>query len=336
MIPIISPEQLKSLNEECDNLLVQISTDSSSGRGDAIQAQLSYLHTEQIIPAKEGCSQVTNYFKLAKMKENPSFGTELFDFMEKSKGSIPFRDAEFYSMLSSNRDLPIIVCMLGKTGDITMIRTLTNFSLILQTHCPYLLHKDYTKGRKIKIITAVREPIIRDLSHLYQFISNFDGYHGFFNQEDGFTQEVIDLYSSNDAQLYFDKFVQVYENSRTNKWFSSFKDSTVDLLKYPFDTEKGYTIVQEDNYDIFVYQLEKLNNLLPELSNWLGYPLEKLVNANLASDKWIGESYKQAQKELQITQEYFDQCYDDPYIKHFYSEEDISKFKARWAPHIKK
>lgn len=105
-------------------------------------------------------------------------------------------------------------------------------------------------------------------------------------------------------------------------------------MSYPFDKEKGYTIIKEGNIEVFVYQLEKLNDVFLELSDWVGVPFEKMVNANKAEDKWVGESYKQACKEIEITQEYFDRCYNEPYVKHFYSDEDIEKFKERWRSHI--
>ncbi len=64
-------------------------------------------------------------------------------------------------------------------------------------------------------------------------------------------------------------------------------------------------------------------------------PFESLLNDNVGEDKWYGDSYKQAKKELIISQEYFDAAFNEPYVKHFYSEADIEKFKAQWRPHIR-
>ncbi len=110
----------------------------------------------------------------------------------------------------------------------------------------------------------------------------------------------------------------------------------MDITKYPFDQDKGFTVIKKDNVEVFVYQLEKLNDLIPELSSWLNVPFDKFINGNMATEKWSGDSYKRAQKEIEITQEYFDKCFDESYVKHCYSKADIEKFKARWRPHIKK
>lgn len=39
--------------------------------------------------------------------------------------------------------------------------------------------------------------------------------------------------------------------------------------------------------------------------------------------------------QIAITQESYDYCYEDLYVKHFYSDEDIEKFKEKWKAHIK-
>ena len=33
-------------------------------------------------------------------------------------------------------------------------------------------------------------------------------------------------------------------------------------------------------------------------------------------------------------EEYFEKCYNEPYVKHFYSDDDINKFKEKWEKHI--
>ncbi len=122
---------------------------------------------------------------------------------------------------------------------------------------------------------------------------------------------------------YLESFLEKFNNNITN------------VIGVPFDKESGYSIIKSGNIEVFVYQLEKLNNIIPQLSEWVGSnPFDQLVNDNIGEAKWTGESYKQAQKELVISQEYFDACFNAPYVKHFYSNEDIEKFKDRWRPHI--
>lgn len=131
-----------------------------------------------------------------------------------------------------------------------------------------------------------------------------------------------------------------FEDLKTmEKFIPKFNEEFLDLMKYEFDKEQGYSIIKDDNIEVFVYTLEKMNDIAKPLSDWVcegtnNTPFDSWERANLAEDKWIAETYKQAQKELKFSREYFEKCYNDPYVKHFYSNEDIEKFKQKWQQNI--
>ncbi len=208
--------------------------------------------------------------------------------------------------------------------------------------------------KKIRIITAVREPISQNVSTIYQFLSMCGSeYQPFLsvlmmvlkNIDKESLDEIksIMINDGGDIQQIFDMFVdknkntKIYGTSRhaIQNFIPDFCENIIDITAYPFDKEKGYTIIKEDNIEIFVYQLEKLNNIIPELSAWVGVPFDSLEIDNVASSKWTGESYKQAQKEIRFSKEYFDRCYNEKYVKHFYSDSDIEKFKNKWKGNVK-
>lgn len=215
------------------------------------------------------------------------------------------------------------------------------------------------KGNPIKVITAIREPISQNLSFFFQTLL-FDERklldwilgelenEGFSGRKEKLKQmEKLFIQNGDDIEKLFEAAIGrfVYNDikkinsihARSLQMFlSEFSENVVDILSYPFDIQKGFTIVREKNIEVFVYQLEKLNEIVPNLSAWLGVPFYKLVNENIASDKWVGACYKQALNEISISQEYFDRCFSEAYVQHCYSQEDIEKFKARWRPHIKK
>lgn len=264
---------------------------------------------------------------------------------------------------------PLIICLPPKTADYTLNITFDKLNNELDTrninyinvfHKPRFIFKDsyVFRRQKIKIITAVRDPIAQNLSLAFQGISDgmiikeciLGGLAEVpLNEHNSLMERLSNDFVSKDGDMQhlFEMFVEkvIYNDTSTIKpyapgpvhnFLSEFKKYVADIMDYPFDREKGYTVIKVENIEIFVYQLEKLNDIVPELSNWIGIPFEKLEKGNQASDKWINETYKQALQEIQLTQEYFDRCYDEPYVKHCYSEEDIEKFKARWRPHIKK
>lgn len=335
-VPIISPKKLKELNSEHENLLVQVSVDAYSDVAFSILSQLEELSVPEIISAKEGYGQLVNYSKLDRFQKNPELGEGILKLSKFPRRYDTINYEKSFNLVSLVDELPIFICMLGKVGNTTLQNTLSKYVLVQQTHLPTHFHKNIIGEKKIKIVTAIRDPISRDLSGLFQSLGTFDGYRSFFDIGHNFSEEAFNIYRSNDAQVYFDKFMQKNCCSVSHDWFSNFSKDVVDVMKYNFAKDEGYSIIHEDNYDIFIYQLEKLNDIVPQLSEWVGVPFDKLENANITAEKWISNSYKQAQKEIQITQEYFDMCYNSPYVKHFYSEEDIEKFKDRWRKHIKK
>lgn len=252
----------------------------------------------------------------------------------------------FLSIYDDNNS--IIISMPPKTGDYTLFNTFNknyiNYYFVRHLSHIFAEKVNLKKYAHIKFILGLREPIGQNLSITYQIITHASERLGFL------AMKILQISFKNkiDIQKIFDNLLALYNYpnmlnidfnrilpTTIQKHIPIFCECVVDIMKYPFDKEKGYTIIREGNIEVFVYQLEKLNNLIPELSSWVGIPFDKLENSNMAADKWIADSYKQAQKELVISQEYFDACFNEPYVKHCYSDADIEKFKNRWRSHIR-
>ncbi len=266
----------------------------------------------------------------------------------------------YREFLEKNYNNPIYICLPPKTADHTLNHTFNDLGEDLHyynsKHKPIFIEQ-VKNNERIRIITAVREPISQNLSFFYQEVATGAIYKHMImgklensnNKEKVISLQIQEKKFSqckDNTKEFFEYFLQHFypiEGFLNRSWdvgliqefIGEFDKHILNLLKYPFDKEKGYTIIKEGNIEIFVYQLEKLNDIVPELSKWVGVSFDKLENGNQASDKWVGPSYKQALKEIEISQKYFDRCYDEPYVKHFYSETDIEKFKERWRSHIK-
>ncbi|MFI3326637.1 MAG: putative capsular polysaccharide synthesis family protein [Clostridia bacterium] len=275
---------------------------------------------------------------------------------------------EKYYKYKDNTDTPIFICSPTKTGDFTLINTfdIVNSRDVNQYKINHLnvwhvskkININFIKktNYKIKILVGLRDPISQNLSDFYQKISEtgvdetwisgeimeksnikkreiFEKYRILLSEKNINIQILWNLYVL--RYVYSLKTIDARLQRSIQFFVHKFQENILDITKYPFNKEEGYTIIKEENIEIFVYQLEKLNNLVPELSKWVDVPFTELVRGNETSDKWIADSYRQAQKEIEITQEYFDKCYNEPYVQHCYSQEDIEKFKERWRMHIK-
>ncbi len=324
-IPVILPQHLMKLQLENiaqksgrgGEIVVQLALRSDYET--AVRPQVEDMGIEKVICYEEAWQILRYRQRCQALAENP----ELESLFEQSSLDSLYLNAtaNVRRYLLTNRVSPLFVCPMRKAGDVTLMRTLRKHNIQhQQTNSPHLINKKYIP-KNTKLILGVREPIIRDISSVFERISSIGD------------RENFRIYTNDVEFLYQDL---IYWSNQTSfaLWLDSFAENIVDLLAHPFDQQAGYTTIQEGNFDIFVYQLEKLNDIVPQLSQWVGVPFTELVMGNEAKDKWIAKSYKQAQKELKFSQAYFDACYNDPYIQHFYSQEDIETFKNRWRGHI--
>lgn len=342
-VPVISPKALGELAQK-EELVVQIGTQALEGE---VQSQLEEMGISQIVSF-----QAWHMLSFLQIKEaihqNPHLLEEEKQSYVEQRPLVSQANVRHFTLFEPEY---VYICPPPKTGDHTMLNTCTAHGIpaSLMTHTPAYMDKALMQSvnHPIRIVTAVREPISRDLSALYQGISCYEIFVPHLDEPlDG-----KDFWAGHlDAQVLWERFLEDgggykinfrhWRKERNEKayfhaFYEDFKESMVDVLDYPFDKEKGYTVIEEGNLQIFVYQLEKLNGLLPELGAFLGVPLEKLESGNIASEKWISDSYQVAKKELKISQEYFDTVYADPYLQHFYKAEDIQKFQDKWKKNIK-
>lgn len=227
-----------------------------------------------------------------------------------------------------------------KTGNMTVCNTLKSMKIdfLACEHDPSRVGFFY-KYNKIKVITAVREPIAQNLSLIFHEISA--PYPNYFNtiaknvykDKKTFTSDVKNLSQIFDSYYY--KKDELWDMFYVDKFFDSFNKHVLDIYSYPFDTEKGYSIIKKGNVEVFVYQLEKMNDIIEDMSAWIDdVNLDQWVKTNEADAKWISDYYKKTKKEITFAQEYFDDAYNKQWVNHFYSTEDIRKFKDNWRPHI--
>ncbi|OOB79501.1 MAG: hypothetical protein BEN18_00390 [Epulopiscium sp. Nuni2H_MBin001] len=364
-ILIISPKELEELYIGNNDILVIIANESLSSINEVskqldnmgitgyIIAQNTWLNL-QLIPLnilhELNTSTLTWY--VSKQK--------LWAKREQCKWNLDMLEA-----IDNNPTNLVLLCLPPKTGDHTLNRTLSasKVNYVNICHSSKRFEIDLLTDPIIKVITAVRDPLSQHLSNTYErlnlhmcinknnkWLGQFIAY---INNSDKTPEEAIkqlkDTFYTTEfnSQAFFD--LTVANNTLANNslykpnittFLENFAEDILNITAYPFDKEKGYTIIKEGRLEIFVYQLEKLNDIIPELSEFAtsrgeGQPFTELVNGNIGEEKSYAESYKRAKKEIIITQEYFDACFDAPYVHHFYSEADIEKFKARWRPHIK-
>lgn len=341
-IPIISMEELGNMVKNDANIMLQLVVENNEAQ---LINEAEAMGIKQFVVLQEAKSILTYMFdddtsmKMRHVVGKDKLSPEKLIFLEKHR-----RNQLYLNYLENhNSNNHLLICMMGKTGDHTLNRTFEQYDIPFcnMWHLPeHFVKSDYKPDAKIKIITAVRDPISVLLSGLYQKFSIFDSRFAqldILNTTHPFMNEAL-LQNSGDLQYVFDEKIFMLLEKKIlsiSGFFQRFSEYILDIKHMPFDKEKGYSILKAGNIEVFAYQLEKMNGLSKELSDFIGTSFDSWVMGNVAADKWIADSYNQAKKEIKIQKEFFDMVYSDPWVSYFYSEEDIEKFKAHWRPHIR-
>ena len=206
-------------------------------------------------------------------------------------------------------------------------RDFVKSSSIYQFHSPeYAKYvKDEMKGKKI--ITMVREPIAVDLSRVFQWIGTgiADSYlRQQLKQGKTFLEIVYTLMMRIQDRVFilFDEELKEL--------------CGVDVFAYPFDKEKGYVRIKENGVEILLMKAEKLSQMTEVIRKFTGNQQLELKNQNVGKDKEYAHIYEEVKKKLEIPREYAEHYYrNNPYMDHFYTEEEKKNFYKKWMKNIK-
>ncbi|MCB0397040.1 MAG: hypothetical protein KDD36_10320 [Flavobacteriales bacterium] len=171
---------------------------------------------------------------------------------------------------------------------------------------------------RIKVITLVREPLIRDLSDVFE------------NWE--YTHPDQDIESVDRDELIRDFHKKNHEYTLT--WFDTeFRAYTgFDIYSQPFPTERGFAFYKHGPFDILCIKLESLNDCYHEaLSNWFGEGVGNLTTSNESENKKGSSLYAEMKQNYKAPEEKLDMLYGSKYARHFYSEDELMSFRKRWS-----
>lgn len=199
-----------------------------------------------------------------------------------------------------------------------------NESFSLHVHdyidLPAELISDIKNGLKINIISLIRDPIGRNISGMF-----FDrlGPNSilpsslYFPLKNNFDKMNIYLYNYTQNKVFIN-------------WFENYFNPLVGFNVYDLDFDKvsGYSIYNNGNINILLLKLEKLNDNYKEaFSNFYGFNIKISMNS---SNVQKNEFYNEYKKQTKLSKEYVNSMYDNKYVKHFYTDYEINKFKEKW------
>ncbi|MFI3175538.1 MAG: hypothetical protein R3Y53_10135, partial [Bacillota bacterium] len=268
-LPILSPDELKKMVDDGEDITVQIAFDNI--HNDTIIEQIKSLGVENYLEHKQEIFTPFHFIKNTdEFKENQAIAS-ILKTQKLNLLSINQRQLMFKEYINSGERDSVFICMVGKTGDVTLENTFRPMNIPFHNvvHTPEALDINLlpNANKKIKIITAVREPISHMLSNIYQQI-------GIASIQFCTTYHKELFVDGSDVQKIFNKFgSNCYKNtgsySFVPKFLERFAENALDVMRVPFDKERGFTIIKEGNIEVFAYTLEKMNDIVLDLSKFV-------------------------------------------------------------------
>ncbi len=174
------------------------------------------------------------------------------------------------------------------------------------------------KNRRVKIITMVREPLVREISDIFQ------NWKGLLNVN------AIGDTSAKELSVYLDN----HEHEYVLNWFDTeFKEYLgFDIYAHPFDKQKGYSIYKTKNADILCVSTEKLSSCIETaMKEFAGMDIKASKASNTSENKEGKELYNELIKNYKAPKEKLDLLYNSKYVRHFYDEKEIKGFIEKWS-----
>lgn len=187
------------------------------------------------------------------------------------------------------------------------------------------LYKRAAGGRaapKWKVITLVRDPVARNISDFFQVIG-----YWFTDFEE----------RSRSGELGMDDviatFMREYHHEEPLSWFDiELKQSLdIDVFATRFPKQQGYEIYRRGPTELLVLKLEHMARCAQEAFRaFIGVNNIQIIDANISSDKEYHMVYRQFQEDVRLPGDYLDKMYESKYARHFYTQDEIQSFKAKW------
>ncbi len=188
---------------------------------------------------------------------------------------------------------------------------------------------------RIKIITLIRDPVARNISHFFQYpnmileqtpsgyyISSIRyGYEKLLTER-SIPKELPKLYYKNMDNhdlplLWFDKEL------KTN--------FGIDVFDCVFPKERGYKIYSNDRADVLLIKLEMLDKVFGQsFSDFLNVGAIELLHENIGSKKKSASLYRNFLSFFKLSDDYLDRFYNSKFVSHFYTIEEVELFRQKW------
>lgn len=191
-------------------------------------------------------------------------------------------------------------------------------------------------GDDVTIISGVRDPVMRSLSAAVQNL------HMMFDDcvEDDPSVTAENLAARIESLWLFnvsddDPIARMCQATICAPlfWLSEEieKPFGLDILSHPFDVNRGFALIRKKNISLLLYRQESAPQAI-EVGLQELFPGRRftLPRKNQAKDKSTVGIYETLNAIFRLPRDKLISIYANPYVRHFFSEEEISSLVTRW------
>ena len=237
---------------------------------------------------------------------------------------------------------PILVYTIGKTGSTSVVKTIdgagrpawqmhglqasaidereTEVETQRPRHMPrhlwvsqHFRHRLPTPERPWDVITLTRDPLAHSVSSFFQ-------------------SAVRRRYTEFDATEMLAKYLAEHDVYRALNWFDDelMRFLGIDVYEHPF-TPGQPLLIQMPTVRLLLLRREDLDTVGPKaLSEFAGVKIDQMAHANVGDQKLYADAYQRFRANALLPRDLVEKMYGSRYARHFYSEEEIARFKMAW------
>jgi len=189
-------------------------------------------------------------------------------------------------------------------------------------------------GQKWQIVTLVRDPIAVNLSTFFHNVNYIDY---LVNEKEyrikSLYYDIDERIKIDDTETLLQLFLEKVDHDSPLSFFDNElkKVFGVDVYSSEFPTSRGYQIYNNNKAEVLLMRLENLNDCANKaFKDFLNIDELELMHTNIGNKKAYASIYRSFKKFVVMHDSYINKMYNSKFMRHFYDELEINKFKAKW------
>lgn len=173
------------------------------------------------------------------------------------------------------------------------------------------------RAQRLRVISAARDIVSYVLSGAFQYLST--------------TAREWDAQLNADAvRTYLDSAFE--HNCRAlEEWFDHQFYCGMDIYAHGFDYERGFVCLENDIIALFLYRVENLDKLEPEVGRFLAMDQFRLQRINDAASKTYWKDYRELFDSYVVPDQLLERLYSSRYMCHFFSDDERARQMEHWS-----